>query len=743
MSKNIVEIPYDYYPNFNKDGPLYNGKIFIGKVNTDPEIIANQKPVTYQDSCDCVVETPIIQPIRTSSGGVPIYNNSPVRLFVEGSYSMKVLDKGGNLIYYVPDTTNGVPVTVDQLDAAINDTIISLTLAEYKDASSEFKVGAIIYIKDRAAKFEVINGTGTANDLNIIASTSVNQSISMIRDNIKLSQHGIVGNEVDVVSKITTLLNQARSIFIPVLFDVELLISSSIIIGGEFQDIQILENITTTSEDPVLEIKCSRSKVRGVSKGNTTLLSPYSPNGVIHIDDEFASSIAYNDIGSFNIESTLQTSVGGSKGLVMRSLDGYVQFTYFNNIHDLKFTSCDTAVFLAGNINANFFSNIFMVNCGNNKTFSDSAGFFLTEAETTDNTPAGGGSTKFEGPLENQISRVFHTGSTDATSLFFSGKVYNNLISWSCETGGSLATSFKTVNSGFAYGNIVTMTSIAFSGPDIDPVYFTISSFNDGGNANILKVTSPNIKATNDLKVGNTTGSDISIDGMFIGAETGTNHLTRDGATSILLNRLTNTGKIIDLRVNGALGGEIGVGGGDRLFLGSTAGSIVSFLPDTIIPVDTNQAAKDNLIDLGSGFARFREIFAGNGIINTSDERLKKFSDIEQVEKDVALTIKASIRKFVWNDSVNREVEGGKSARIHFGVGAQFVSKAFKDAGLNPDDYSLFCYDEWESEHITEPATFNNEGKEVTPEYIRVTRDAGNRYGIRYSELSMFILSAI
>jgi hypothetical protein len=138
------------------------------------------------------------------------------------------------------------------------------------------------------------------------------------------------------------------------------------------------------------------------------------------------------------------------------------------------------------------------------------------------------------------------------------------------------------------------------------------------------------------------------------------------------------------------------------------------------------RAGIDNTQTFGQASNRWSEIFAGNGAINTSDEREKTFEEIEQIEKDVALTIKGNIKKFKWNDSINRDADGGNKARIHFGVGAQFVRDTLENAGLTPSDYSFLCYDEWDEE------VFNSE----------VTKEAGNRYGIRYNELAMFILSA-
>lgn len=110
MSTNRVMNPYDYFPDFNQGRPIYNGQIFVGQVGLDPEVPANQKDVTFLDACDCPLNEVIMQPIRTSSGGVPTYNGSPIRMFVEGSYSLKVNDKNGNQVYYSPNVTNGIPL---------------------------------------------------------------------------------------------------------------------------------------------------------------------------------------------------------------------------------------------------------------------------------------------------------------------------------------------------------------------------------------------------------------------------------------------------------------------------------------------------------------------------------------------------------------------------------------------------------------------------------------------------------
>lgn len=158
----------------------------------------------------------------------------------------------------------------------------------------------------------------------------------------------------------------------------------------------------------------------------------------------------------------------------------------------------------------------------------------------------------------------------------------------------------------------------------------------------------------------------------------------------------------------------------------NSANPYVEFAGTEIVP------SVDNSVTLGNASKRYSEIFAGNGTINTSDERLKtKLLEIEDRERTCALEVKASIRKFKMTDAV--EVKGD-NARIHFGVGAQTVVGIFEKHGLNAMEYGMICYDSWEEQQERK-----DEGGNVVDGY----QEAGDRYGIRYDELSMFILAAI
>ena len=77
-------------------------------------------------------------------------------------------------------------------DVLINDLsqTINLSVAEYKAFTKELPIGKNVYLTDRKADFTVIDGTITGNDLDIITSDNVNQSITY---EIKDSDIDLVG----------------------------------------------------------------------------------------------------------------------------------------------------------------------------------------------------------------------------------------------------------------------------------------------------------------------------------------------------------------------------------------------------------------------------------------------------------------------------------------------------------------------------------------------------------------------
>lgn len=174
----------------------------------------------------------------------------------------------------------------------------------------------------------------------------------------------------------------------------------------------------------------------------------------------------------------------------------------------------------------------------------------------------------------------------------------------------------------------------------------------------------------------------------------------------------------------------------------------------------------DNISALGTGSFRWSVVYAATGSINTSDERQKTFCDSELSDELLDVWETIEWRAFRFNSAISDK--GETNARIHFGLGAQTLAQKFKDAGLDPHKYALFCYDSWEAK--PEETTTTSSGdiilngdtvirknvtkefadefistyagndevtyKETTSEVVTISPalEAGDRYGIRYEE---------
>lgn len=130
------------------------------------------------------------------------------------------------------------------------------------------------------------------------------------------------------------------------------------------------------------------------------------------------------------------------------------------------------------------------------------------------------------------------------------------------------------------------------------------------------------------------------------------------------------------------------------------------------------------------GTASFRpsQYFAVSDTINTSDSREKTpLRGLTQAERAVAIRLSRLPGVYQWLSAIERK--GEEKARLHVGVVAQDVQAAFEAEGLDGFRYGVLCWDEWEAEE----AQYDEDGNEVSP-----SREAGERYGIRYNELAQW-----
>lgn len=148
----------------------------------------------------------------------------------------------------------------------------------------------------------------------------------------------------------------------------------------------------------------------------------------------------------------------------------------------------------------------------------------------------------------------------------------------------------------------------------------------------------------------------------------------------------------------------------------------------------------NGVANLGGSSNRFAVVYATTGSINTSDEREKTWRGaMTDDEYAAALQIIDELGLYQWNDSIT--AKGEDDARFHFGPRAQRVF-AILDEHLGEGawhNYAFACYDSWDAEYAE---VLDDEGNIIPGKQGDLIREAGDSYGIRPDQLTMFLMTA-
>ena len=260
------------------------------------------------------------------------------------------------------------------------------------------------------------------------------------------------------------------------------------------------------------------------------------------------------------------------------------------------------------------------------------------------------------------------------------------------------------------------------------------------------------IQSTGRLLIGKTSGSRTSA-----GCELNQSGFTRFTAASdktLELVRTGSDGELVEFFNDSAHTGSLGVNG-DRTYLSVPGhGIALDASGNSLLPTTDTGGNQDNFVDIGAASARFDDVFATNGTIQTSDRNEKQdIEDLSEAELRVATAAKGLIKKYRWIDAVEKK---GDDARIHVGIIAQDLQAAFKAEGLDAGRYAMFISDTWWEADRVVPAVEANEeeGIEAVAEHtVTDTFDTQEeapegatertRLGVRYPELLAFIIGAM
>ena len=227
------------------------------------------------------------------------------------------------------------------------------------------------------------------------------------------------------------------------------------------------------------------------------------------------------------------------------------------------------------------------------------------------------------------------------------------------------------------------------------------------------------------------------------------------GAVVGYLNRNTSDGTILDIRKDDNTVGTIGSSADRPYFASSSCG--IRITDSQVLPTNSSGSNSDDVMDIGAVSARFDDVYATNGTIQTSDRNEKEnIASMSDAEITAAKAISKLFKTFKWKDAVAKK---GDSARTHAGVIAQDVQQAMTDAGLDAGNYAFFISSTWWETQTEVPAVAeetDEEGNVIVEAQEAYTRTdtyetaeeapAGaterTRLGIRYPELLAFIGAA-
>lgn len=138
MPNVVISMPGQLFTMPREFKSVFNGMIYIGKIDTDPTIAANQIQVYLENEDGSY--TPMPQPIRTNAAGYPVYNGKVSKFVTVEGHSMLIQDANGVQLFYFPNVLKYDP---DQLKSQLQNgdgSLVGLgnghTLADLGDAGA-------------------------------------------------------------------------------------------------------------------------------------------------------------------------------------------------------------------------------------------------------------------------------------------------------------------------------------------------------------------------------------------------------------------------------------------------------------------------------------------------------------------------------------------------------------------------------------------------------------------------------
>lgn len=741
----VVSMPSQLFTRPEVFSAVSNGKIFIGRPDTDPTVVGNQIQVYIEGESGDL--TAISQPLRTNTGGYPVYNGQIVKFVTVQNYSMTVQSSTGVQLFYFPDLLKYSP---DQFGP---DLLLQLSqTGPY--ANNDSKGDGMIGVKqpfagavlrtqhDKNAEYVSVKDFGAKGD-GVTDDTVAIMAAFSCGKNVKIP----AGNYI--ISKLIYPGHNGQTI------------------EGDGQDNTFITN--NINNEPLFMFGNPSSStgtkqwctVKYITfQGNpsgTTLWGVFSANaplvnGTPNISGQYegvstSSNNYYFGKTTFPLTdweiagrgNSLQSvdifNVYGGYALHVSSWDFYAS--------KVKLWSGKQGLRNSGAANSNHFVDLYISAMGYEGIIEPDVTSTIPTACQYDNCIVqqcgvgliGGHASielyKGQSTIINSLYLEKNNERGGATDIYVGVAAIGNVINGvrhRVDTGTTLPTIIENHGQGTMIENVVYGSDVAAvvlnAGTDSRTSCVVGLLVSAGGTATAeISDTSTGKKVLMRDVVGRFVSLGSYTDGAF-STTTGL-HITQGSSSSRKLEVASNGNMtfIID---------QSNVSTGRTFLFGHNGkdGTETSLVEISDLSYIYPGAANTGL--LGTSTRPFSSGYVQTAIQVTSDGRQKEQErSLNDAEIAVAVKIRKSVKLYKLKDSVS---DKGDSARMHCGVIAQEVIAAFDSEGLDYGDYGVVCHDFCEYS----PAIYSEDG-----ELVKAEVEAVDKYTVRYEELLCFMISSV
>ncbi|EGD6916388.1 tail fiber domain-containing protein [Escherichia coli] len=704
----IVSMPSQLFTMARSFKAVANGKIYIGKIDTDPVNPENQIQVYIENEDGSHV--PVSQPIIINAAGYPVYNGQIAKFVTVQGHSMAVYDAYGTQQFYFPNILKYDP---DQLRSE---------LAGNHGASLVGIGKSNLYNEMPYVSPEMYGATNIISSSDTQALIDAFETAKTMGVSVKLSRIYFSSSDISVTNFYSDVFGVSMATC-----GIKFAAGYGLIIDNSGTTVVRkpvgLRNFTIKATGQLQGVALTFLGTGGVSYARQLIVRDLDVSNDAGTTSSFATVFKLSRAGQSVFDGVNVSGAGTSIPSARMGCIFDLSSTKNLNVVNGSFQNFDTFMYahddtegvvvfgshiIAGRrgvVSENNVGNLFQVT---NNHFNTS----LSAVELGDLSNNGGN----HSVITDNFCIVFNGIPEDATTPYVGFK--------SCAQYGTYDNN-EVLLTGFTKDVTHTLLGSNTAGTRTAQ-YNNISNSRANNCTRGIQLTA----GTNANNISNIQRVGVSLANVIIDGGSNNRYWIFDTDTNAFTTKaikLCNPGvaeaqqiRFYSSTDSSVPTGILRVSGGDPGVTGSGTAEMTSH----VFAVKQIRPASANTYPCGANSFPWSGGFTQTAFTVTSDANCKS-DPLPITDAILDAAEEVQLVQYQYLDRV--EEKGADGARWHFGAIAQRYVEAFERHGLDAHRFGFICYDEWGDT----PAVIDDE----TGEVITPAIEAGSRYGIRYEEM--------